>query len=237
MAFVHVSLSFPLNYPRVAPDVSVHRSAAIPMAYRSQMIQGLTKIITRHVELQQPCINSIITFLLGDHVRMSAQDEIDTEGDMLLLGTHTPHNRLLSGQDRSRVPYPRLCGAVFGSNGKRQFNRVEHYTYISAITGRLAVFFSKKAPLTPNLRHPPRIDALFAFPRRGNRSETSLHDMLNSIGLPHGWPRSYDRYEHGSKTSSRRDPTRLRSAISYDEDTDEVISSDNTSRSDKVSIE
>jgi hypothetical protein len=176
-------------------------------------------------------------FLLGDHVRMSAQDGIDVEGDMLLLDTHAPHNRLLSGQDRSRVPYPRLCGAVFGSNGKWRFNRIEHYIYIPSNIGRLAIFFSKKAPLTPSLRRPSRLDALFAFSRRGNRSETSLHDMLNSIGLPHGWPRSYDRYEHGSKTSNRHDPTRLRGASSYDEDTDEVISSDNTSRSDKVSVE
>ncbi|KAI9590995.1 hypothetical protein BDF19DRAFT_456772 [Syncephalis fuscata] len=223
LAFVHVSIVFPHEYPSAPPEISVHRSAAIPMAYRSHMIKGLTQIVSLHAEQRQPCLDSIISFLLGGHVRMKkGQDdgsgkETAVDGSLLLLETHGPRSRLLSGQDRSRVPYPRLCGAVFG------------------IDGRLIVFFSKKTPLTTanSMRRPSKMDAFLAFPRRVNRSETSLQDMLNAIGLPPGWPRSYDRYEHGLK-SARRDSSRLRGMASYDEDTDDVMSG-GASRSDKMS--
>ncbi|RKP06343.1 hypothetical protein THASP1DRAFT_31833 [Thamnocephalis sphaerospora] len=204
-ALVNLSIIFPNEYPAAAPNVSVHRSAAIPMMNRAHMIKGLSQVITAHLDRRQPCLEAIVAFLLGEHMRTSSHAQPERDDDAVLIDQpRGQFARSMHTQDRSRVPFPRLCGASFTA------------------TGRLMIFFTKKAPPIYNgSRTGSRKDFSFAHAsRRSTRPELNLRDIATietatSLNTS-GWPRSYDRYDHTMRPT-RRDGQRLRTVPSYEE--------------------
>jgi hypothetical protein len=89
------------------------------MANRNHMIKGLSQVISNHLERKQPCLHAIIAFLLGEHVRASIVPPSERDDVPILINQpRGEYARAIQTQDRSRVPYPCLCGASFTADGK-----------------------------------------------------------------------------------------------------------------------
>lgn len=64
--FLRVSLTFPSEYPHVAPQVKLEKNSNVPLRNRAQVQQELVGIVERHAEADLPSLEACVAYLCAD---------------------------------------------------------------------------------------------------------------------------------------------------------------------------
>lgn len=127
-AFLRVNIRFPAEYPnKVPPFFELHKSGMMSMANRAVIVDCLHRIAQSYVAKNRYCLQACISYLLGEkppeeHNFNLAFGQGDSDGsdDDSRFRRRIQGSRDAMGieRDDQNVPFPRMCGGVFGSNGQ-----------------------------------------------------------------------------------------------------------------------
>ncbi|KAG5457488.1 MAG: hypothetical protein BJ554DRAFT_2481 [Olpidium bornovanus] len=132
LAFVRVRIVFPPGYPREAsPRFEVQTTEMISATRREQISRSLDEIAAIRLAEHSPCLEECIRFLLGCSVAENGIDSLapgfeDSDDEIPGSSSDAAHlapddRRLMTmvvDRGDANVPFPRMCGAVFGPDGK-----------------------------------------------------------------------------------------------------------------------
>ncbi|KAJ9080833.1 hypothetical protein DSO57_1020816 [Entomophthora muscae] len=118
-AFLRIGMRFPEDYPNQAPpQFELHKSGMMSMANRAGIVDSLHRIAQSYVAKGTHCLQACISYLLGEKPPLDADSDLSDEETR--LRRRLPGARDGSGLERDdhNIPFPRMCGGVFGSNGQ-----------------------------------------------------------------------------------------------------------------------
>ncbi|KAI0238647.1 hypothetical protein L0F63_005860 [Massospora cicadina] len=120
-AFLRVGVRFPAEYPNQAPPhFELHRSGMISLANRAAIADSLPRIAQSYVARGAYCLKACLSYLLGEKPPLAVNSDSDSglSDEETRLRRRLPAARDGVERDDHNVPFPRMCGGVFGGDGQ-----------------------------------------------------------------------------------------------------------------------